>query len=160
MKLFLKIICVLLLFPFEILSFINTKHLSPKRKNEVPVFFMLDEKQMVQNSEIILVAPVMSVSAQQFTALIIPDQIKSSIITKNNLISYIDGTPFCTMADYITSSNFCIFVKETDIEFIDQFLSWVKKVKPNNNYNEQISGFLLCKKTNILKLKPSKEVVN
>ena len=113
------------------------------------------DKQMIQNAEVLLIAPTLSVPAEQFRALILPDSIKTSIITKNNLISYVDGTPFCLIVDHITTSNFCIFAKESDSDLIDQFLIWVKKVKLNSNYNEVVSGFLICKKTNMLKLFPS-----
>lgn len=142
---------------FSLLSraFVFQSIIKQKTLRITSTLFAVSDKELVQNAEVLLIAPTLSIPAEQFTALKIPNNIKTSVITKNNLISYVDGTPFCLIVDHITTSNFCIFAKESDSDLVDQFLMWVKKVKPNSNYNEVISGFLICKKTNVLKLFPS-----
>lgn len=150
----LLIVVILLVYSNCTCSLLSSnfmKHNSMKNA----ILYAISEKQLIQNAEVLLIAPTLSVPAEQFRALMIPDGIKTSIITKNNLISYVDGTPFCLIVGHITTSNFCIFAKEKDSDLIDQFLMWVKKVKPNSSYNEVISGFLVCKKTSMLKLFPS-----
>ncbi len=88
------------------------------------------DQTMIQQSDTVFIAPTLAVSADNFSELtkLLPSGSSTAIITKSNLISYIDGTPFTLGEEYLSSSNFCIFSKDASMteNIMNVFLDWAR----------------------------------
>jgi hypothetical protein len=98
-----------------------------------------NEKDLVKKSNIIFLAPMNNFSMEEAELFkkSIPENWEYSVLTGNKIIEAIDGTPFCLLSSIISSSNFCIFIFDDDLqksnEILNSCLTKVFKILKSSN---------------------------
>jgi ribosomal protein L10 len=110
-----------------------------------------NEKDLVKKSNMIFIAPMDNFSmdeAEKFKKSI-PENWDYSVLSGNAVIDAIDGTPFCLLSSILSTSNFCIFVYDDDIQksndILNNCLNKVLKISKSSNYE-----YAICRKGHLI----------
>ena len=129
---------------------------SVTKKHSSSFLNAINERQLITTADCLFVFPVLAVPAEEFGHLrkLLPEEIREATIPRNTFITYIDNTGFSQIADYLSGNSFCIFSRsEEETEALTEpFLTWVRRLTPSSSYNPQKTGFLICKRTHMIKL--------
>lgn len=85
----------------------------------------------IGQSELLLVAPIDAIRMDEVKWIRsnLPQNTKTSVLSRAALIQGIDGTPFVQVAEGIVGSSFCIFVGERDAEkATSAFSKWTRNL--------------------------------
>jgi len=110
-----------------------------------------NEKDLVKKSNMIFVAPMdnFSMDEAEIFKKSIPENWDYSVLTGNAIIDAIDGTPFCLLSSILSTSNFCIFVYDDDIQksndILNNCLNKVLKISKSSNYE-----YAICRKGHLI----------
>ena len=152
MKLLVIYLC-LLAYIFPSLCFLPN---SFTRKLSSSLLNAINERQLITTADCLFVFPVLAIPAEEFGHLrkLLPEEIREATIPRNTFITYIDNTGFSQIADYLSGNSFCIFSRsEEETEALTEpFLTWIRRLTPSSSYNPQKTGFLICKRTHMMKL--------
>jgi hypothetical protein len=115
-----------------------------------------NEKELVKKSNMIFLAPMNNFSMEEAELFkkSIPENWEYSVLTGNKVIEAIDGTPFCLLSSIISSSNFCIFIFDDDLqksnEILNTCLNKVFKILKSSNYE-----YAICRKGHLIYINES-----
>ena len=110
-----------------------------------------NEKDLVKKSNMIFLAPMNNFSMEEAELFkkSIPENWEYSVLTGNKVIEAIDGTPFCLLSSILSTSNFCIFVYDDDIQksndILNNCLNKVLKISKSSNYE-----YAICRKGHLI----------
>ena len=86
-------------------------------------------RSLIAQSEMLLVAPIEAIRMDevQWIRKQLPKGVKTSVVSRQVLIKGIDGTPFVQIADGVTGSCFCVFVRSEDADKASSaFSKWAR----------------------------------
>lgn len=150
---------LVLLIIFHLLIIVNgyiIKHNDNRYRNTLlkmvqKRYQVTNEKDLVKKSNMIFIAPMnnFSMDEAEIFKKSIPENWDYSVLTGNAVIDAIDGTPFCLLSSILSTSNFCIFVYDDDIQksndILNNCLNKVLKISKSSNYE-----YAICRKGHLI----------
>ena len=150
---------IVLLIIFHLLIIVNgyiIKHNDNRYRNTLlkmvqKRYQVTNEKDLVKKSNMIFIAPMdnFSMDEAEIFKKSIPENWDYSVLTGNAVIDAIDGTPFCLLSSILSTSNFCIFVYDDDIQksndILNNCLNKVLKISKSSNYE-----YAICRKGHLI----------
>lgn len=118
-----------------------------------------NEKELVKKSSMIFIAPMdnFNMDEAELFKKSIPEKWEYSVLSNKAVIEAIDGTPFCLLTSILSTSNFCIFVFDDDIQrsndILNTCLNKVLKLSKTRNYE-----YAICRKGHLIYINESEIV--
>jgi hypothetical protein len=121
-----------------------------------------DVQDRLQSAEMLAVFPIDALKLDQISSLkkALVGNPYATVLSDSKLRSLVDKSPFCLVADHITSQSFCVFVESQVTENFEAICGWMKAVAKKDLGNS-IDHFqlLLCKKGHMLSIRTEDMVV-
>ncbi|KAJ1410508.1 hypothetical protein B484DRAFT_455861 [Ochromonadaceae sp. CCMP2298] len=121
-----------------------------------------DVQDRLQSAEMLAVFPIDALKLDQISSLkkALVGNPYATVLSNSKLRSLVDKSPFCLVADHITSQSFCVFVESQVTENFEAICGWIKSVAKKDLGNS-IDHFqlLLCKKGHMLRIRTEDLVV-
>ena len=99
-------------------------------------------RRSVESADLILAVPTTDYNMQEITLLRknLPSRVAPEVISRANIIAAIDGTPFCTMAVEIESSNILYSIADKSMapQTLESCLKWSRQISKDRKKISQI----------------------
>lgn len=150
-------ILVTLLFVCASIGQCYTFPFFPARHRETRLYY---DREMLQNSEMLLVLPLDSIKLAEITSLnkgLVSEPYKA-VISKANLIDLVDRTPYCQIIDHISDQNVCFFIQREVQANYESFTKWIRQIKKGEDRDGSAAfEILVCKKEHFIRFTSSDE---